>query len=177
MNRYICYDYETTGLNPNLDNPTEIGAVDNLGNKFQCYVKVSQELSKEVQQITGLNMKFLNENGEDLEGVIHKFKKFIFDKEMNKNCKTIFLIAHNGSRYDHIITNRLFAKYSPLTSSESFNLHYLDTFTMCKLYHPEQKVFKLGELCKNLCKYEAPNSHRALDDAISAQYLFNLFLR
>jgi DNA polymerase III alpha subunit (gram-positive type) len=172
MDRYICYDYETTGLDTLKDIPIEIGAIDNFGNKFQCYVKISTELSPKVQEVTGYTKSFLESKGYPIEIAFNKFKKYIFDSGRYRNT---FLIAHNGTRFDHLITDRLLKQYYP---SGDFRHLYLDTFPLIKLCFPGCKSYKLCSLCIELCNYKPEKEHNALDDAISTQKLFNkLFIQ
>lgn len=172
-NKYIFYDYETTGLDTNLNDPIEIAAVDNFGNTFQSYVKVKEELVPEIQELTGYNMKFLNENGHSLETAVKSFKKYIFDK----NYRTIFMVAHNGTRFDHLITTRIFKTFAPFTHDENFRIVFLDTYALCKLYYPSCKSYRLANLCRDLCNFQTEKVHNALDDSLMVQVLFNKIMK
>lgn len=166
MDKYIFYDYETTGLDVNNDNPIEIGAIDNFGKKFQCYVKISTELSPEVSKITGYTKELLENKGYSLNVAFGMFKNYIF----SGRYKNIFMIAHNGTKFDHLITERLFKSYFP---DNKFYILYLDTYPLCKLCFPNCKNYKLSNLCKEICDYESKVVHNALYDAILVEKLFN----
>lgn len=166
MDKFIFYDYETTGLNVLIDNPIEIGAIDNFGNKFQCYIKINEELSPEVSKLTGYTKKFLESKGYSLDIGFNKFKKYIF----SGRYKNIFLIAHNGTKFDHLITERLLKQYFP---EQKLYILYLDTYPLTKLCFPNCKSYKLGDLCSEICNYKSENLHNALEDAILVQKIFN----
>ena len=84
---YVCFDCETTGLNPKVDDIISIGAViikDNkilTSKKFNKFVKPKTKLqadSIKVHQIRECDL----ENGEDIDKVIYEFLDFIGNKKL-----------------------------------------------------------------------------------------------
>ncbi len=81
---FVVFDLETTGLDPNAEQITEIAAVVlnnwlNTVDEFQCYVSLAEgkELPEYVANITGLNKEFLAENGITEIEAITRFKNFL----------------------------------------------------------------------------------------------------
>ena len=84
---YVCFDCETTGLNPKVDDIISIGAViikDNkilTSKKFNKFIKPKTKLqadSIKVHQIRECDL----ENGEDIDKVIYEFLDFIGNKKL-----------------------------------------------------------------------------------------------
>jgi len=84
---YVCFDCETTGLNPKVDDIISIGAViikDNkilTSKKFNKFIKPKTKLqadSIKIHQIRECDL----ENGEDIDKVIYEFLDFIGNKKL-----------------------------------------------------------------------------------------------
>lgn len=165
----IYYDFETTGLNINgCDIPIDIGAIDSFGNTFQCYIKPYDingkviELNEFIVGLTGYTTQFLMENGVSMEEAFKKFSDFIYKENKTKH---VFMVAHNGDRFDHIIFKRwmnyynLYSKYCDITTN------YLDTLALIKYKYPNNSSYKLEVVSQQFGGYKQIKSHTALDDA------------
>jgi DNA polymerase-3 subunit epsilon len=84
---YVCFDCETTGLNPKIDDIISIGAVIIKGNtilsskKFERFVKPKTKLdanSIKIHQIRKVDL----EDAEDIETVIEDFLSFIGNRPL-----------------------------------------------------------------------------------------------
>lgn len=84
---YVCFDCETTGLNPKVDDIISIGAVIIKGNqilsskKFNKFVKPKTKLqadSIKVHQIREIDLK----NAEEIDDVIFEFLDFIGNRKL-----------------------------------------------------------------------------------------------
>lgn len=87
---YVVLDFETTGLNPDKDRIIEIGAIrsaDDTGQieKYQTFVKIEQEIPKEITVLTGITEEMLNE-GQSEKSAILELKEFVGNRK---------IIAHN----------------------------------------------------------------------------------
>lgn len=84
---YVCFDCETTGLNPKIDDIISIGAViirDNkilASKKFNKFVKPKTKLqidSIKIHQIREIDLK----NAEQIDDVIYEFLDFIENRKL-----------------------------------------------------------------------------------------------
>jgi len=86
-NEYICFDCETTGLNPKEDDIISIGAVlikDNTivtSKKFVRFVKPKTKLQIEAIKVHHIREIDL-ENAEDIDKVVEDFLEFIGNKKL-----------------------------------------------------------------------------------------------
>ena len=84
---YICFDCETTGLNPKIDDIISIGAVvikDNkilTSQKFERFVKPKTALQEESIKIHQIRQCDL-ENAQDVDDVIVEFLEFIENRPL-----------------------------------------------------------------------------------------------
>lgn len=84
---YVCFDCETTGLNPKIDDIISIGAVlikDNTivsSKKFVKFVKPKTKLQAEAIQIHHIREMDLLD-AEDIDDVIHEFLDFVGNRTL-----------------------------------------------------------------------------------------------
>lgn len=84
---YVCFDCETTGLNPKVDDIISIGAViikDNkiiLSKKFERFIKPKTKLQADSIQIHQIRECDL-ENAKDIDDVIVEFLEFIGNRPL-----------------------------------------------------------------------------------------------
>jgi DNA polymerase III epsilon subunit-like protein len=169
--RIIFYDFETTGLDINKDQPIEIGAIDDGGKSFHRLIRpVCPDgsiipIAPIITDLTGLTAEKL-ESGVDINAAFDSFIKWILDTKL----KTIFLVAHNGDRFDHLI----FRKWTEgkINKYDNFKLNFLDTYVLAKLKFPEQKSFKLVDLAKQVGGFTDFTAHSALGDCMATMRIF-----
>ena len=86
-NEYVCFDCETTGLNPKIDDIVSIGAViikDNVivsSKKFIKFIKPQTKLQSEAIKIHHIRECDL-ENAENIDDVIEEFLEFIGNRTL-----------------------------------------------------------------------------------------------
>ncbi|MDP3900191.1 MAG: 3'-5' exonuclease [bacterium] len=112
--KYIAYDFETTGLDYQKDQPIEIGIIkiDNLGNieEHNFFAKAPEPLSDDTKRITGLTDELINEKGIDLQKAMEKMfeimgiRKDGFDKDVT-------IIGHNIICFDNLFLYRYAGEY------------------------------------------------------------------
>ncbi|TDG77803.1 type I-E CRISPR-associated endoribonuclease Cas2e [Lactobacillus pasteurii] len=77
---FVAIDIETTGLN-DTDEITAIGAIkrdsDGSLDEFYRLIKIQKEVSKEAQELTGLNREILDADGTEFEDIVDEFLEFI----------------------------------------------------------------------------------------------------
>lgn len=155
----VVFDLETTGLNPQLDEIIEIGAVKiqsgQIIEEFQSFVAYNQPLSAEIIKLTGINEQMLR-GAEEIQDVLPKFLEFVGDA-----C----LIAHNAKFDLGFLENKL-AKHLGLSVSNPV----LDTLPLTRVLLPKLKNHKLNTLTKHF-KVALENHHRALEDARATGYI------
>lgn len=84
---FICFDCETTGLNPKIDDIISIGAVKIKGNKilvsekFERFVKPKTELQAEAIKIHKIRKCDL-EDAKEIDDVIYEFLDFIGNRPL-----------------------------------------------------------------------------------------------
>ena len=149
---FVVLDVETTGLNTATDMIIEIGAVRfEHGKEVDSYsqlINPERPIPEKVVELTGINSGMVA--GMPLIGdVIHDFAKF---------CEGAVLVAHNAS-FDMVFFDRAFRQ-----AGLPFDHPKLDTLTLVRNLYPEQKVHKLGAMCK-LLGIDLTKAHRAVHDA------------
>lgn len=156
---FVCFDIETTGLDPSEDKIIEIGALKVKDKKivgvFKEFINPGMALPPKIIEITKITDKML-ENTRTEEDVILDFIKFVGDD---------IIIGHNIS-FDFS-----FVKCAAMEYGHSFNKFAIDTLDLCKRLHTELPSKSL----ENMCKYYGirnDNAHRAYDDAKATAMLY-----
>ena len=162
-NNIVVFDIETTGLNPDLDQIIELGAVKiehgNIIEKFSTFVKPTIEIPYEVSELTHITNDMV-EDAPPIECVIKKFYDF------SKDC---VLCGHNVIGFD-IKFIRRFGSYYDLT----FDNDIIDTMNEARVSKLKISRFNLGTVTKAL-GIELVGAHRAWNDAYAtAQVLLKL---
>lgn len=94
-------DLETTGLDPDKDEITEIGFAMfdteywQIINTYGYLVQIRQKLDSRITEITGLTDKILFEHGYPFEHVVKHLRYFM--------DKADYLVGHNGINFDSIM--------------------------------------------------------------------------
>ncbi len=162
-NTIVVFDIETTGLDTNLDQITEIGAVKidhgSIIEKFSTFVKPTIEIPYEVQELTHITNEMV-ENAPPIEHVIKQFYEF------SKDC---ILCGHNIIKFDI-----KFIKRYGLMVGLDFDNDIIDTMNEARLSRLKVSKFTLGTVTKAL-GIELVGAHRAWNDAFAtAQVLLAL---
>ena len=192
---YFFYDCEATGNVIEEDRIIEVAAVlytkslvlspgkiEDLvrsGDHFQSLCHCTKEILPVVEKLIKLTLADLR--GEPLlSTVLDQFFDWIKEKvtkveEATRRKYTPVLVAHSGNVLDYPLLmlelDRL-GQRSLTEKYKSLNLHFVDTFSMCKHMqarsHPLLRGlerFGLGSLYKFFFPYDPFDAHRALADA------------
>ena len=149
---FVVLDFETTGLNSNLDEIIEIGAVRLEGGKevaeFSQLVNPGRAIPEKVVELTGISSAMLA-GQPSLAEVFPSFEKFL---------EGAVLVAHNAS-FDMAFLRRAFQRFG-----KEMDHPILDTLALARNAYKELRNHKLGTVCKHL-DISLKNAHRAVHDA------------
>lgn len=163
--RFCVFDTETTGLDPNVEYLTEIGAVmvenGEIIDRFDTFVKPPKRLGEKIIALTGITNEMLVDAPTEAEALAD-FLRFAGDS---------VLVAHNANGFD-IRFLRLAAQRSDLPFAPT----YIDTLTMSQALYPGLGSYKQERLNKHL-ELPAYNAHRAEDDAQALGNIFCIMLK
>ncbi|MDD2433816.1 MAG: PolC-type DNA polymerase III [Bacilli bacterium] len=152
---FVCFDLETTGLNPRYDEIIEIGAVKykdgQIVDSFQTFVNPKRRISAFTTQLCGITDDDVI-GAPLLEEVASSFRKFVGDG---------ILVAHNAS-FDYTFINEAFRKRTiPIFSNAC-----LDTLDLAHCVLLKRKSYSLGAVSRALnIEYDEVSAHRADYDA------------
>ncbi|KAF0975517.1 hypothetical protein FDP41_005511 [Naegleria fowleri] len=128
QNKYVFFDFETTGLWKNDDPPkiTEYCFVDVLtGAVLYGLVNPGKVISNQAQSITGLNLNSLRSKL-PIEGHVNDIIQFLNNNSQGKT----YLIAHNGDRLDFkVFAKEFFGKFSEFNHD---NIVFVDSLRLMK---------------------------------------------
>lgn len=156
---FVCFDIETTGLNPVEDKIIEIGAMKVKDGKvierFSQLINPMLKLSSTIVKLTGITDSMLK-HAEQEQVVVKRFLDFVEDN---------IIIGHN-IQFDYS-----FIKVAAGRLHLPFEKKGIDTLYLCKKLHPELKSKSLENMCKH---YNIINehAHRAYDDVKATTMLY-----
>jgi len=159
INSYIALDLETTGLNPSTDRIIEIGAAKVINgtivSTYSTLVNPQIPINFKINKLTGIDSKML-ENQPLIEDIIEDFVKYTEDMP---------ILGHN------IIFDFSFLKKAAVNNKLTFEKEGIDTLKMARRMLPHLEHKGLEYLCSYF-SIDPQNSHRAMDDAISAMKVY-----
>jgi DNA polymerase III epsilon subunit family exonuclease len=152
----IFFDLETTGLNPEIDEIIEIGAIkvenDKIKETFHSLVRPDKNIPQFITDLTGISEKEV-EKAPRAYDLKEKIENFIDGYP---------LIAHNAI-FDKTFLEKLLGK--------DLQNEVFDTLELSRLFFPEFYSHSLQNLVKKLeIKSEGP--HRALNDTLMLYSVF-----
>ena len=157
---FVIFDIESTGLNPNTETITEIGAIrwkdGEVLEEFHTYADPGKPIPPNIVELTGITDEMVA-GAPGQKEAIEKFKAFIGDG---------ILVAHNAAGFD---VN--FLKVNAAKVGTDFKYQFLDTLPLARNLLQDLKNHKLDTLADhyNLGNF---NHHRATDDAIMLSRIF-----
>lgn len=163
---FICFDLETTGLSPNAERITEIGAVrihnGEVTERFNTFVDPEKPIPAKITELTGITDEMVQGAPKEEEAV-RAFFEFCGEDAI--------LVAHNAS------FDTSFLRAACVRHQMEFPYVYIDTVAMCRAMLRDIKNCKLDTVAKYL-KLKPFNHHRACDDAaVLGEIFLNLIQR
>ncbi len=156
---FVVFDIETTGLNPQQDRITEIGAVKirngQIVDRFSAFVNPGVSIPSFIVKLTGITDDMVKD-APPIEQVLNEFMEFI---------QGSVLVAHNAN------FDVGFIKQNAKVMGEKVKNPYIDTLELCRKMFPEIGRYKLNIVAKHL-KIELENHHRAVDDSMATAKIF-----
>lgn len=161
--RFIYFDTETTGINFDHDFIIELSAYDPLNDKtFDELINPGTSIPPEATAIHNITDQM----------VIDKPSfKFVAEKFMEFCAGEVILIAHNNDRFDRPFLEREFEKNGLKLPDWIF----LDSLKWARRYRPDLPRHTLQHL-RETYGFPANNAHRALDDVITLQRIFEAMI-
>ena len=156
---FVVFDIETTGLSPEKEKITEIGAVKiREGQVIECFsslVNPACPIPNRISELTGITDDMVKD-APFIEEVLPKFINFIQDS---------ILVAHNAKFDSAFIKNQ-----AALMNIQIIN-PILDTLALSRMCLPHLKKHRLNDLAKHY-NVKLRNHHRALEDAQATAEIF-----
>ena len=166
--RVVVFDTETTGCT-SYDEICQIGAVEyvhgELSRTLALYICPTCEMNPFAEQIHGLSLEFLSENGLAPEVAMRQFFEFVGDD--------VLLVAHNAT-FDMRMVHQECRKFGLAFVPQG--LETCDTLALSRRLRPDLPSHKLSYLIGAL-DIDGVNSHDALDDALACAGIFFTFLK
>ena len=162
-NKIVVFDIETTGLDFEKCEITEIGAVKieygKVTEKFSSFVKTNEPIPLEVQNLTHITNEMIAD-APNIDVVINKFYEW---------CKGCVLCGHNAIGFDI-----KFIKKAGEKVNLNFDNDIVDTMLIARQSSLKLKNYKLGTIVDAL-GLTLEGAHRAYNDAYAtAQVLLEL---
>lgn len=152
LDRYVCVDLETTGLNVKTEKIIEIGAVrvecGQIVEEFQAFVNPRKQLEERIVDLTGITDSMV-EGAKDIGTVFPEFLEFSGD---------LCLVGHNVA-FDYS-----FLKKAAVNLGIDYGRSAVDTLKLSRKLLPELEKKNLGAVCEAL-GVDGESAHRALSDA------------
>ena len=160
--RFIVFDFETTGLDPTRHEIIEIGAIrvnrdSDDHETFQALVIPKGRITKKITEITGLTRVKLVAEGMPLDKALSEFRQFVGNLPM---------VAYNAP-FDHSFLKMACAK----TDSEHFKNEVCCALAMARRAFPGRKSYRLIDLARD-GNLTLENNHRALSDCHRAMIVY-----
>lgn len=156
---FVCFDIETTGLDPLEDKIIEIGAIKvkdkKIVDQFKEFINPNMKLPPKIIAITNITDDMLS-NGDEEENVVKRFLDF---------CQDEVLIGHN-ILFDYSFVKTALGRYDI-----PFERRGIDTLMLSKKLHSSAGSKSLESMCR-LYNIKNEHAHRAYDDAKATALLY-----
>ncbi len=161
--RAIYYDTETTGVHFETDFIIELAAYDPVRNQtFEQLIKPDIPIPPSATAIHHITDEMVQDKPSFKE-IATQFADF---------CSgDVVLIAHNNDRFDKLFIEQEFAR----GGVEVPDWNYLDSLKWARRYRPDLPRHSLQHL-REVYGFAENNAHRALDDVIILQQVFEAMI-
>lgn len=157
---FVVFDLETTGLSPQNDRITEIGAVvveqGKITEEYDAFVNPGMHIPEKITQLTGITDEMV-QDAPGQEESLRTFLKFVNGR---------ILVAHNAHGFDIRFLAAAAERYGI-----AFDATYIDTLPLAQSLYLNLSSYKLNHIGKHL-EIPAFNHHRACDDARALAQIF-----
>lgn len=164
MDTYIVLDIETTGISPQFEEITEIGAARVSDGKvietFSELVNPGKCIPGNIVVLTGITDKMVA-NAPAISLVMPRFIEF---------CGDLPILGHNVA-FDYS-----FLKTAAKRCGLSFEKSGLDTMVLTRVFLERQRSYSLSNLILAM-GIQRENAHRGLDDALATSELYEILRR
>lgn len=159
--RFVVFDLETTGLEPDKHEIIEIGAIrvnrdSDVHDTFQVLIKPTKKIPKKITQITGITQDMVEGEGEPLESALRSFHSFIEDLPL------VTFNAEFDMAFLHIA-----ASQHQLTISNPVSC----ALKMARRAWPKRKSYRLSDLARD-GGLSGEGAHRSLEDTKRALIVY-----
>ncbi len=159
LKSYIAFDVETTGLDPQINEIIEIGALKvrdgRITERFMEFIHPQETISPTITNLTGITNEMVTDARQSSE-VITDFLEF---------CENDILIGHNV-RFDYS-----FMKMGASRCGLSFEKSGIDTLKIAQKTLASLPSKSLSDLCEYY-QIENKAAHRAYHDALATAKLY-----
>lgn len=164
MDKYIVLDIETTGISPEFEAMTEIGAAyiedGQVIRTFNQLINPGKSIPPQIVLLTGIT-DVMVADAPSIEAVIPLFIDF---------CGDLPILGHN------VIFDYSFLKTAAKSVGQPFEKKALDTMVLSRQFMKDQRSHSLTNLIANL-GIDRNNAHRGLDDALATYEIYELIKR
>ena len=169
--RFCIFDFEATGINHEVDNITQIGAVFFEGNSiltdktFNTYIKPLKPIPEAVERYTGIYNSEI-QGAPTIKEIYHEFVEF---------TKDTILVTHAGYEFDLPLLRRE-CKRNKLIM---INNRVIDTKALFSFLYPDVKEIIWRDYLINFYQIDDKDlkRHDALGDSILIGRIFQRLLR
>ena len=182
MNTFYI-DFETTGLNPYHDEIIEFAIKKNNSEfKIENFVKPTRTIliPEKITEITGITSDMIFNNVNVISNMKAVENMFTFLGEHYDGNGYIYLVAHNGIRFDFVffkelVNNYLLHKNSELKDIKIFDIYpkirYIDSLDVARKMVPHLYSYSQKNLCK-IFNIIQNNAHRAIGDVEDLENIY-----
>lgn len=149
---FVVLDFETTGLDPEKDGITEVGAIkviDGQQEEFSSLIQTNCILSAQAAELTGITDNLLKEQGKDEKTVLEELKDF---------CGDLPIVCHNAKFDLKFLQNACIQYGIPYWAPK-----VVDTLALARKYVKGIPNYRLQTLLDHF-GIDDKQQHRALSD-------------
>ena len=163
---YNVIDIETTGLNHEVDEIVEIGALKVVNHTvvdtFHAFVSIEGKIPTKISELTGITEKMVNDEGKALCDVLNEFLTFLGE---------LPIVAHNADFDTNFLLQGCIKCKMPL-----FDNRCIDTLVLAKRRVHGMENYKLSTLAARFnIKNDSP--HRGLGDCEATMLLYEKLIK